>query len=140
MSGGASLAVAIQVAQRAPEGSVTCCMLPDTGKRYLRASQSRPGPTHRLGAPSVTPPQPAAALKRRFYRSSGLDAVQAKKQFADLVDEVVLQFTAKPGVKVRIAIEVEAESAAGFDDGLQQVVKENCKTLKFKAAGFEPGQ
>lgn len=35
ISGGASLAVAIQVAQRAPEGSVICCMLPDTGERYL---------------------------------------------------------------------------------------------------------
>jgi len=35
ISGGASLAVAIQVAERAPEGSVICCMLPDTGERYL---------------------------------------------------------------------------------------------------------
>ena len=28
-------AAAIQVAERAPEGSVICCMLPDTGERYL---------------------------------------------------------------------------------------------------------
>jgi len=35
ISGGASLAVAVQVAERAPEGSVICCMLPDTGERYL---------------------------------------------------------------------------------------------------------
>ena len=35
ISGGASLAAAIQVATRAPEGSVVCCMLPDTGERYL---------------------------------------------------------------------------------------------------------
>lgn len=35
ISGGASLAVAIQVAEHAPEGSVVCCMLPDTGERYL---------------------------------------------------------------------------------------------------------
>jgi cysteine synthase A len=35
ISGGASLAAAIQVAGRAPEGSVICCMLPDTGERYL---------------------------------------------------------------------------------------------------------
>ena len=35
ISGGASLAAAIQVAGRAPEGSVLCCMLPDTGERYL---------------------------------------------------------------------------------------------------------
>ncbi|MBK6308101.1 MAG: cysteine synthase A [Gemmatimonadetes bacterium] len=35
ISGGGSLAVAIQVAERAAEGSVICCMLPDTGERYL---------------------------------------------------------------------------------------------------------
>ena len=35
ISGGASLAVAVQVAERAPKGSVICCMLPDTGERYL---------------------------------------------------------------------------------------------------------
>ena len=35
ISGGASLAAAIQVAERAPQGSVLCCMLPDTGERYL---------------------------------------------------------------------------------------------------------
>lgn len=35
ISGGACLAVAVQVAERAPEGSVICCMLPDTGERYL---------------------------------------------------------------------------------------------------------
>ena len=35
ISGGASLAAAIQVAEQAPAGSVLCCMLPDTGERYL---------------------------------------------------------------------------------------------------------
>jgi cysteine synthase A len=35
ISGGASLAAAMQVAERAPAGSVLCCMLPDTGERYL---------------------------------------------------------------------------------------------------------
>src|SRR5436190_6618918 len=35
ISWGASLAAAIQVAERAAQGSVLCCMLPDTGERYL---------------------------------------------------------------------------------------------------------
>lgn len=35
ISGGASFAVAMQVAEKAPEGSVLLCMLPDTGERYL---------------------------------------------------------------------------------------------------------
>jgi cysteine synthase A len=35
ISGGATFGVAAQVAGRAPEGAVICCMLPDTGERYL---------------------------------------------------------------------------------------------------------
>jgi cysteine synthase A len=35
ISAGATLAVAVKVAERAPAGSVICCMLPDTGERYL---------------------------------------------------------------------------------------------------------
>jgi len=81
-----------------------------------------------------TAPQP---VKKQFYGSIELDAIQAKKQFADLVDEVVLQFTSRPGVKVKIAIEIQADSATGFDDGLQRAVKENCNVLRFKNAEFE---
>ena len=80
--------------------------------------------------------QPA---KKQFYGSIELDPFLAKKQFADLVDEVVQQFTMRPGVKVKIAIEIQAESAIGFDDGLQRAVKENCNVLKFKNAEFELG-
>ena len=35
ISGGSTFAVALKVAEKAPEGSVILCMLPDTGERYL---------------------------------------------------------------------------------------------------------
>ena len=57
--------------------------------------------------------------------------------FALLVDEVVQQFTAKLGVDVKISVEIQATSKAGFDDGLQRAVKENCNVLKFSSAEFE---
>lgn len=80
------------------------------------------------------------ATKKHFFGSIELDAIQAKKQFADLVDEVVLQFTSRPGVKVRIAVEIQAEAGTSFDDGLQRAVKENCNVLRFKNAEFEEGE
>lgn len=89
-------------------------------------------PTYNGGGGAA--PQP---VKKQFYGSIELDAIQAKKQFADLVDEVVLQFTSRPGVKVKIAIEIQAETSSGFDDGLQRAVKENCNVLRFKNAEFE---
>lgn len=76
-------------------------------------------------------------LKRSFYGSVSLDPFQAKKQFADIVDEIVLLFTSKPGVKVTIDVEVRAESDAGFDGSLQRAVKENAGVLRFKRPEFE---
>lgn len=110
----------------------------DTEGKPLRAED--------FGKPSVYPsgnggPAPVqGTTKKQFYASIELDAIQAKKQFADLVDEVVLQFTSRPGVKVKIAIEIQAESSTGFDDGLQRAVKENCNVLRFKTAEFEGGE
>ena len=81
-----------------------------------------------------------ASAKKRFYANIDLDPIQAKRQFADVVDEVVQQFTLRPGVRMRIAIEIQAESPTGFDDGLQRAVKENCNVLRFRNAEFEGGE
>jgi len=75
--------------------------------------------------------------KKQFYASIDLDPIQAKRQFADLADEVVQQFTLHPDVKVKISVEIQAESPTGFGDVLQCAVKENCNVLKFKNAEFE---
>jgi uncharacterized protein len=107
----------------------------DTGDNPLRAEDSGKQPTSPSGDGVAS-----QAAKKQFYASIELDAIQAKKQFADLVDEVVLQFTSRPGVKVKIAIEIQAESGTGFDDSLQRAVKENCNVLRFKSAEFESGE
>lgn len=78
--------------------------------------------------------------KTQFYGNVELDPILAKKQFADVVDEVIQQFTTRTGVRVKIAIEIQAQSAAGFDDSVQRAVKENCAVLRFKNAEFESGQ
>ena len=58
-------------------------------------------------------------------------------EFANIVDEVVANFNIKTGTKVRIVVEIQADNAGGFDDGLQRSIKENCKVLKFKSHEFE---
>lgn len=116
-----------------PKPTATVPGTTGTGEAPPKA-ESSDKPTYPAGGGAA--PQPA---KKQFYGSIELDAIQAKKQFADLVDEVVLQFTSRPGVKVKIAIEIQAEAATGFDDGLQRAVKENCNVLRFKNAEFEEG-
>ena len=75
--------------------------------------------------------------KTMFFGSVDLDPIKAKLQFSDVAEEVLMLFTQKPGVKVRISVEIEAESPAGFDDGIQRAVRENCDQLKFKNRAFE---
>jgi hypothetical protein len=74
---------------------------------------------------------------RQFFGTVELDANLAKKNFADIVDDVVLNFTANHGVNVRVKVDIEAETASGFDDALQRTVRENCNVLKFRNAEFE---
>ena len=79
----------------------------------------------------------AASAKTQFYGNISLDPVKAKIDFATIMDEVVQQFTAKLGVEVSISVEIQARQGAGFDEGLQRVIKENCSVLKFDSAEFE---
>ena len=65
-----------------------------------------------------------------------LDPIKAKLQFMAVAEEVLMLFTQRPGVKVRISIEIEAEAAGGFGDGVQRSVRENCNQLKFKNHEF----
>lgn len=79
------------------------------------------------------------ALRRHFYGAIEVDPVKAKYEFTQIVDEVASLFTQRADTKVRVKVEIEAESTTGFDEGLQRAVKENCNVLKFKNAEFETG-
>lgn len=107
-----------------------------------------PGATDSTGATITTIPgetgQPGAGstatVKKQFYGTIALDPVKAKMDFATIMDEVVQQFTARLGVDVTISVEIEAKSNAGFDEGIQRTVKENCNVLRFSNAEFEGGE
>ena len=95
------------------------------------------GETKESQTPGSPTSSPAKARKRNFYGIANLDPIRAKVDFAQIVDEVIQHFTARPDAKVSISIEIRAESGAGFDDSVQRAVKENCKVLRFKNSEFE---
>ena len=86
---------------------------------------------------SVEMPSPSPPGARLFYGTVALNPVKAKLDFAQIVDEVVLQFTLKPNAKVTLSVEIQAEDSSGFDEATQRVVRENCTVLKFKSVDFE---
>ena len=110
------------------------------------ASRKVPGPStpnadgHTRTVPpstSTTSGNSAKTASRRFFATITLDPLLAKKQFADIVDEIVQQFTTRVGDQVQISVELHAQTPKGFDEALERTVKENCRTLKFKSYGFE---
>jgi hypothetical protein len=57
--------------------------------------------------------------------------------FAMIVDEVIAKFTSKPGVEVKISVEIQSTSTrGGFDEAMQRSIKENCNVLKFSNMEF----
>ncbi len=96
---------------------------------------TRDGKAQRRSNPETS----ISAIKKHFYATVLLDPIRAKFDFAQIVDEVVEQFTAKLGVEVKITVEIQAQAKQGFDESLQRTVSENCNVLKFGAAEFEGG-
>lgn len=109
----------------------------DTGSSA--GDESKTDETSKTGSSSSTSSQGKSsgnAKKTMFFGSVELNPNQAKLQFSDVAEEILMLLN-KPGVKLRIAVEIEAESPNGFDDGVQRAVRENCDQLKFKNRSFE---
>ncbi len=57
--------------------------------------------------------------------------------FGDVVDNIIQHLAERSDTRVIINIEIQAESANGFQEDIQRVLKENANTLKFRSAAFE---
>ncbi|MCM1512954.1 MAG: DUF499 domain-containing protein [Oxalobacter formigenes] len=86
---------------------------------------------------NILPERGQHPISKHFFASIELDSVRAKLQFAEIVDEVVQQFTSKLSVNVSVSVEIEANTPDGFDEQTQRVVMENCRTLGFRNAEFD---
>lgn len=120
----------------------------------LEQSRPEPAPANPGAAPSTTPGQGSEASgqrpnddggvaepgkPRRFYGTVDLDMVRPVKAFDAVLNAVVLELQRTPGAKVKITVEIEAETEGGFEEGDIGVVRDNARQLKFRpdSTGFE---
>jgi len=96
-----------------------------------------PGEDPRHSEPPALPGQAPRSVKRRFYGTVQLNPITTKLDFNQIVDEVLLNFTAKADSQVTVTVEIHASSSSGFDDNTQRAVRENCRMLRFTSAEFE---
>ena len=94
------------------------------------------------GAVTSSPPAPenggeAQRLSTHFYMSAPLDNTRINRDVQRLVEEVISQFTATPGVQLTVSLEVDVKSPDGVSPKTVRDVSENCRTLKVKTFGFD---
>lgn len=91
--------------------------------------------------PTISPIGPVAPPSKtqikRFHGTVDLDPVKAKYQFGQVIDEVTIHLAKRADANVRITVDIDAELADGFDEDLQRIMRENCKSLHFKTADLE---
>jgi len=75
-------------------------------------------------------------LPTRYLGRVKLDTLRWTKTVAEIADAIVNQLARTDDTKLSVTIEVEADSAHGFDERVQRTVTENAATLKFDTTEF----
>jgi predicted AAA+ superfamily ATPase len=90
------------------------------------------------GVQDDTPaPQPAQPKNKRFFMSADLDTTRINRDVQKYVEEIIQHLTSVDGAKVKVSIEVEAETDDGFTQQTVRTISENCRTLRVRDSGFE---
>ena len=75
--------------------------------------------------------------KKHFFGTIQLDPVDPVVKMSDVLENVISLFTAKPGVKVSVKLDIEASAAVAFDKNtVIRPVSENSKNLGFSSSEF----
>jgi hypothetical protein len=91
-------------------------------------------------APAASAPDTPAQeqLKsKRFYMSADLDTTRINRDVQKYVEEIIQHLTSVGGSRVKVSLEVEAESADGFTQQTVRTISENCRTMRVRESGFE---
>jgi hypothetical protein len=75
--------------------------------------------------------------QKKFYGTVELPPAGAGLKFSEIMQEVVQHFSKDPQNKVKIKVDIEAESPEGFDEATVRTARENANTLNFDQANFE---
>ena len=126
---------------------------PDVARRQLDAERTQPvngknvigggGDTETLPMnpptdPGVTPSEPPPApVPTRFHGTVVLDSARVGRDASRVADEVISHLAGLVDARVKVTLEIEAETPTGVPDRVVRIVTENSRTLKFESQGFE---
>jgi hypothetical protein len=87
------------------------------------------------GANGIEAP-PAEPPPRRFFASIEVGGDRLIKQIGQIHEEVLRHLQNAAGARVKVTLEIEAESASGFSEETRRIVAENGRTLHFRQTEF----
>jgi predicted AAA+ superfamily ATPase len=85
----------------------------------------------------VTTIQPVSTGPKRFFGSVTLDPTRVGRDAGRIAEEVIQHLAGLMGSNVEITLEIHVELPDGTPDHIVRTVTENCRTLRFRAHGFE---
>jgi Protein of unknown function (DUF499)/Swt1-like HEPN len=72
---------------------------------------------------------------RRFYGSVDLDPTRPVRDLQPIIDSVIAELLRTDGARVSLRLEIEATAPDGFKPDDAAIVRDNARTLKFRAEG-----
>jgi len=79
----------------------------------------------------------AIKTKKRYYASTELDPLRFTSQAGQIGENIVAHLQAHKDAKVKITVDIQADSDSGFNDDLIRTVSENSNALNINQHGFE---
>jgi hypothetical protein len=84
------------------------------------------------GAAVVTPARP-----RRFYAKISLDPNRPTPQVSNIAQSILSELDRARGTTITLTLDIDAETADGFSEDVESVVRDNAASLRIMDFGFE---
>ena len=89
-----------------------------------------------VGQPPAAPVG-APRRPRRFYAKIALDPNRPTPQVSNIAQSILSELDRVRGTKMTVTLDIDAETADGFPDDVESVVRDNAASLRITDFGFE---
>ena len=110
-------------------------------KKYEELKPKKPGEVKEKRKEEVVdifpPKKPETKLKKRYFASTELDPIRFTALAGQIGENIIAYLQAHKDTKVKITLEIQANSESGFRDDEVRTISENSNALNVEQHGFE---
>jgi hypothetical protein len=108
----------------------------ELAKHAPHPGQPDPGPRPDPKSPTDPSPEPQRR-PRRFYAKVALDPNRPTPQVSNIAQSILSELDRVRGTKMTLTLDIDAETAEGFPEDVESVVRDNAASLRITDFGFE---